>query len=119
MPTLSMLTLLINEDTVGGIAGPWFAGPICDRWGRRAGMFGGGVSTLPRAYDMTSDRLFPDYYLHWIRRHRFQPTQESIYRRPFHPWFWRRPYALCLLLDRHHTNTAPFSHDHCRPIVLR
>jgi MFS family permease len=34
------LTLCI--DTVGGIVGPWFAGPLTDRFGRRGGMFIGG-----------------------------------------------------------------------------
>lgn len=29
-------------DTVGGIIGPWFAGPLTDRLGRRGGMFIGG-----------------------------------------------------------------------------
>lgn len=33
--------LIFSIYTIGGMVGPWFAGPIADRWGRRAGMFVG------------------------------------------------------------------------------
>jgi len=40
---LSGTSIIFSIYTVGGLVGPWFAGPITDRYGRRGGMFGGGM----------------------------------------------------------------------------
>jgi MFS family permease len=32
-----------REDTIGGVTSPWIAGPITDKFGRRAGMFMGAI----------------------------------------------------------------------------
>ncbi|KAB5592909.1 Lactose permease [Ceratobasidium theobromae] len=39
-PTTGIIFAIYN---VGGIVGPWFAGPITDRFGRRGGMFVGAI----------------------------------------------------------------------------
>lgn len=36
-------SIIFSIYTVGGIIGPWFAGPITDKFGRRGGMFAGGL----------------------------------------------------------------------------
>jgi sugar porter (SP) family MFS transporter len=36
-------SIIFSIYTIGGIAGPWFAGPITDKLGRRGGMFVGGL----------------------------------------------------------------------------
>ncbi|KIM26257.1 hypothetical protein M408DRAFT_25468 [Serendipita vermifera MAFF 305830] len=36
-------SIIFSIYTVGGIIGPWFAGPLTDRFGRRGGMFIGGI----------------------------------------------------------------------------
>ena len=35
--------LSVLPDTIGGLVGPWVAGPITDRLGRRGGMFIGAI----------------------------------------------------------------------------